>query len=540
MPISMDEFVSGVNPDKTVLLFGAGAALPSGAPSVSSLISHYSESYQLDGDLSLDEITFLAQKKTSRRKIIKDLRNFFPNVKPTGGLLKLPRWRWKGIYSTNYDTLVEQAYEAENKKCRVYSSNFDFHLEEASFDCELFNIHGTIEKDISDGHQSRIILTAEDYEQTEEFREQLYDRLKGDLAGADLIIIGHSLSDPDIDAVVKRAAKINASCLAPGQITLLIYTENESRATLQERKGVRVVFGGIDQFFDKLSKRPPSISSLDPGEADPILLGTHIQNSVIEVSQVSNSNSADVSPMFNGWPATHAEIEAGLTFERDVSQLIAKYFEQDETLSAVVLGAAGVGKSTAARQALQFLRRAGFRCWEHIDDRTLSVSGWRKIAANLKEQGLLGVVMVDEAHSHLHQLNELMDLLVADDNAHLKIIAISTKNNWLPRSKTPNFNRYGKEVRISKLSGEEIERLLNLITRQPKIRELIEDSFSGFNRPERRRRLVDRCEADMFVCLKNIFMSESFDDIILREYASLADGPRNVYRHVAAMETPQR
>lgn len=41
----------------------------------------------------------------------------------------------------------------------------------------------------------------------------------------------------------------------------------------------------------------------------------------------------------------------------------------------------------------------------------------------------------------------------------------------------------------------------------------------------------------MFVCLKNIFASESFDDIILREFAGLDGGPQDIYKHVAAMET---
>lgn len=361
--------------------------------------------------------------------------------------------------------------------------------------------------------------------------------MRGDLAGANLIITGQSLSDPDMDALVKRAARLNASSLSPGNITLLIYTKDESRALLQERKGLRVVFGGVDEFLAQLEKRPPKVIATSAVKGDDILVGTNILNSIIEVSEVSNGAEADVSSMFNGWPASHREVEAGLTFVRDISRESSAHFEGPGTLSGVIPGAAGVGKSTAARQALQLLRRSGFRAWEHINERTLSVSNWRKIAANLKEKELVGVLLVDEAHTHLHQLNELVDLLVADDNLHLKILAVSTKSNWIPRSRTPNFNRCGRDFWLSKLSGDEIDRLLNLIDRQPRIRELVEESFSGFNRSERRRRLVHRCEADMFVCLKNIFASESFEDIILREYAGLEAVPQEIYKHVAAMET---
>ena len=65
----------------------------------------------------------------------------------------------------------------------------------------------------------------------------------------------------------------------------------------------------------------------------------------------------------------------------------------------------------------------------------------------------------------------------------------------------------------------------------------VKSNFAGFSRPERRRRLTQRCEADMFVCLKNIFSSEKLDDIILREYATLHPALQDIYKIVAAMES---
>jgi hypothetical protein len=59
----MEDFIYQVNPDKTVLLFGSGASVPSGAPGVKDLIMHYAEKYDLDSSLSLSEITFLAEKR---------------------------------------------------------------------------------------------------------------------------------------------------------------------------------------------------------------------------------------------------------------------------------------------------------------------------------------------------------------------------------------------------------------------------------------------------------------------------------------------
>lgn len=538
MPVKLDEVARHVIPKRTVLLFGAGSSVPSGAPSRATILDHFTKTFSLPREgYQLSEIASLAEKQACRSAVIKELRKFFADLKPSGGIKDLPLYGWKGIYTTNYDTLVEQAYALHRKKCRVYSSNFDFTLTDDDPECVLFKLHGTIDKDICDGHRSRIILTEADYDQTEAYRQYLYDRLKGDLAGAELIIIGQSLADPDMAAIVKRAATINAQILEPTRITLLLFEPDEHRAMLLEQKGLRVAFGGVDEFFGALAKH--ELSTLQPSLnlGDPVVPSSGLALCTIDIASECSVQDADLSAMFNGWPATYPDIEAGFTFERNLAKDIADYFEADGTLTAIVLGAAGVGKSTASRQAMQTLRRAGFRTWEHKSDHTLSVDSWVALADELKKHNYVGALLIDDAHLHLHHLNTLVDRLVIDDNAYLKLVIVSTRNHWYPRNKTPNLYRYGREFKLSRLSPEEIERLLNLIERQPDVRSLVEETFSGFSREERRRRLVSRCEADMFVCLKNIFASEKFDDIVLREYAGLSLDNQKIYRHVAAMES---
>ncbi len=134
-------------------------------------------------------------------------------------------------------------------------------------------------------------------------------------------------------------------------------------------------------------------------------------------------------------------------------------------------------------------------------------------------------------------MNQLIDLLVADECKNLSVLAVSARNHWNPRIKTPNWYKYGKEHHLSRLDDSEIDALLQLVDTNTDIQKLIEHSFLGFSRSERRRRLVVRCESDTFVCLKNIFASESFDDIVLREFAELATNSRDIYRVVAAMES---
>jgi hypothetical protein len=537
MPIPLKQLVDSLDPTRTVLFFGSGSSVPSRAPAAGAIIDHLAQRFGLPTTgFTLAEVSSLAEQKFPRAEVIAATRDLFKNLKPTGGLLNLPLYKWRSLFTTNYDDLIEQCYSRRSLPITSISSNFDFGVDPNPTAIKLFKLHGTLEKDISDGNKSRIILSETDYDQTIDYREHLYDRLRGDLAGSRLIIIGHSLNDPDIREVVNRAATINAKAENGGQIILLLYSQDLDRAMLFERRGISVCFAGIDEFFAALTQRhfgeADTRDSSDPLDAHPAL-----QPVTTDVEHASDPKRADASAMFNGWPATHADILAGLTFERTIAGTVTDYLNSDNALIAIVIGASGVGKTTAARQVLQRMRQEGLVCWEHKSDLPLLPEQWAAVAAQLREQNKVGILLVDDAHSHLYQLNELVDRLFSSDNGHLKIILTTTRHQWNPRVKSPTLYRNGKEFALVRLSNEEIERLLQLVDVSNPLRRLVEPMFSGFSRGERRRRLIDRCEADMFVCLKNIFASENFDDIILREYADLAIELQDVYRYVAAMET---
>ncbi|MBE2983712.1 SIR2 family protein, partial [Enterobacter hormaechei] len=87
--------------------------------------------------------------------MITELRKMFEDLKPTGGILNTPLYDWKSIYTTNYDELIEQSYNSSQKRIRPISSNFDFSSAGGADTLKYFKLHGTIDKDIVDGIQSR-------------------------------------------------------------------------------------------------------------------------------------------------------------------------------------------------------------------------------------------------------------------------------------------------------------------------------------------------------------------------------------------------
>ncbi|MCK1677749.1 SIR2 family protein [Bradyrhizobium sp. 150] len=533
---SVQSLINRVEPERTVLMFGAGSSVPSRAPTSQALIDFFARRFTLpEQGFTLPEIGSLAERKAGRKTLIAALREQFRSLKPTGGLLNLPLYNWRSLYTTNYDDLIEQTYKRRELPINVYSSDFDFGGHENALAQKVFKLHGTIEKDVVDGDRSRIILTDGDYDLTSVYREQLYARLKSDLAGAMLIIIGHSLVDPDIREIANKAANLNAQLDNGGQIVLFLYTPDDDRAGIFEGRGLTVCFGGIDDFFAGLTAKKFNETPVTVGD-DPLDRHAALRPASIDVAHASDPKRSDVGSMFNGRPASHADVLAGLTFERTVSAEIWTQLASGASLSATLLGASGVGKTTAARQVLQKLRSEDVWCWEHKQDMPFTASEWFKLAADLRERGLKGVLLIDDAHQYLFEINDLADRLLAADNPHLKLFLVATRHQWNPRIKSATLYKFGKEFRLSRLSGEEIERLLQLVDITPSIKKLIEPQFNGFSRAEKRLRLVDRCEADMFVCLRSIFASDNFDDIILREYADLAPPLQDIYRYVAALE----
>lgn len=539
MPIAIRELIDQIKPQSTVLIFGAGASVPSNAPSVASLIDAISTEFRIEPDgLNLAEISALAENMRNRSDLIKLVRRSFSGLRAKGSLLNLPNHEWKSIYSTNYDELVEDAYRRATKPLQVFSSDFDFKAQSDPTATKLFKIHGTISKDSVDGFVHNLILTQMDYDATTEYREALYARLKADMdPGSQVVIVGQSLKDAHLRDLVEQVIATNQKVGTGGRIYMLLYEQNENRAKLYEQRGLKVAFGSLDNFIVGMDAKAPSTALVYKDTGNPLDAFSALRPVTMDVQEEIAPFQSDASSIFNGWPASYADVVNGLTFDRTCVSDIVKIFEEEGKHYACLLGASGVGKTTAARQAVLRLKGRGFAAWEHKVDFPLQVSQWLQVAQRLAASSKRGVLLIDEAHSHLYELNNLVDELVARGNKSLHLLCVAAKNHWAPRIKTPLLYKNGREITLSQLDHSEVDRLLVLVETNPELRKLVEAGFSGFSRGERRRRLIQRCEADMFVCLKNIFASEKFDDIILREFAALNEQYGEVYRFVAAMES---
>ena len=538
MTIDIQILCRQLNPEETILLFGAGSSIPSGGLLGADLALEIAKNFNLNNAelLSLQEISTVVEKKYSRQELINFLRSIINPLNPSGSLLNIPLYPWKAIYTTNYDTLIEQAYRHKKKELTVYRSNFDFTLRESTVGTKLFKLHGSIEQDISDGHKSRMILSAEDYDLTDQYREQLFDNFRIQSSSSHMLIIGQSLSDPDLKLIIDEALRRKREAGGQGKIFLLLYSRDDNRALVYETRGIEICVGSLDDFFNEFVKKLPETQLAFSISDDPLDRTPALRPCTIDVAHAIKTQVKNATKMFNGAPASYADIASGLTFEREISNQIEAHFAQGEIQVAYILGASGVGKSTAAKQILYRLSQREFFCWQHNPDYPLSANQWITIEAELRKRKQQGVLLIDDCHSDMLEVNKLVESITGTSPSALKLLLVSSKHAWNPRQKALGIFSFGKGFDLRKLSNSEINSLIELLDREQDIKSLVENRFLGFSKAERIRRLQERCGADMFVCLKNIFAFDSIDHIILREYADLKEGYQDIYRTVSAME----
>ncbi len=539
MTIDTEALAALIRPSRTVLFLGAGAGVPSGAPTGRELATRLCDRLASGARISEDltEVCSILENRYGRPALVTAVRSVFEHIQPSGGLLTLPEFDWHAIYTTNFDQLLESAYRRRGKNLTPIRSNFDYGRSEASEGIPLFKLHGCISQDLIDGSKARMVLTERDYEEYEDFREVLYRRLELDLLTKDVLVIGHSLSDSHLRLEMNEAAKLHQQMKGVhGRLYALVHDSDPDRARLLEDKGFTVAFRGIEEFLFALTSAHPETPGIQIGLPTGFDLPPLLRTSTTYVTHAL-ALRANAARLFNGSSATYADIANGLTIRRSLEQQLLDPLVQGKKKFLSIIGAAGVGKTTLARRILTTLTTDhGLLGWEHRADFPFKSGEWLEVERQLRENGLRGALLVDECSDALRQVNILAENLGKLEKSALIVLLTANISQWVPRAKTPEIFGQGMAEKLSDLTGEDINQLVNLIGAQSAIRELVEPHFSRLSRQEQVQQLRNRCSADMYVCLKNIFATEALDTILLREYSELSANLQDIYRHVAALE----
>jgi SIR2-like domain len=206
--------VSAVQEQRAILFLGSGASLGAihprrdAIPVGEQLRDRICDQF-LGGalkDRALTAVAAMAASEVGLTHLQKYIRDVFIDFDPADFHLLIPTFRWRAIATTNFDLIIERAYEKSRGSIQTLVKSvkdgdlFDTRMNEISDPVGFLKLHGCI--DHYTDETIPLILGREQYASYATNRIRFYNRLR-DLAYENPIIFcGYSISDPHIQQLL--------------------------------------------------------------------------------------------------------------------------------------------------------------------------------------------------------------------------------------------------------------------------------------------------------------------------------------------------
>ena len=212
---------------EAVLVLGAGASMgalsPSGkaAPTSLELARAIAKRFLGDqfSDRPLSSVAELAISESDLFTVQEFIRSQFQDLAPTPFHKLLPTFKWAGLATTNFDLIVERAYEGSQQRAQQlvpFIKNGDQIEEKLKSPRNLMflKLHGCITR--TSDPTVPLILTVDQYVTHQSGRNRLFDHLKTLSYEHPLVFVGHSLEDLTFGSSYWNwAAKMNDPDISP-------------------------------------------------------------------------------------------------------------------------------------------------------------------------------------------------------------------------------------------------------------------------------------------------------------------------------------
>ncbi|MFV0515716.1 MAG: SIR2 family protein [Jhaorihella sp.] len=531
----------------TTLFLGAGASIPSGAPTGFALSEDLTkEFFAGERTRDLSDISGRVELKYGRKDLVSFLRSKIEPLQPSKAALRLPDFNFANIFTTNYDLIVERAFEKAGVELPVVRSNKDYAFDYRQYNTMLFKLHGCITEDRADGLSHGMIITDEDYSTYRKFRQIGFQHFEQSLATSNVVFVGYSMADANIKQYVERAVELAGSQECPGQIFLILYEEDEIEAARWRNRGLQVGFGDLDALLGTLAsvdQNPGAVSIFSPiSDVPKHVIAAEISslNPIEEGAKYSNINR-----MVTGSPVTYADIRAGNAFVRSaVTEIVQQVTSTNSSSMHVLLGTSGSGKTSAARLAIHELSERGMVCYEHKAHVAVDFPTWQDVEREHHKDGQRACLFLDEPNASQFAVNQLASYLGHKQERALSLIIAYHPSIWSYRTKSPELATQARVHNLSRLTPADIKSIATHVKRLPEIARLLSADIQSMTHNQIQNTIKKRARSDLFVSLKYLFETKSIDEIILKEFDQLGRGQpddmktsiRTLYETVALLE----
>ena len=196
-------FVKAMREGNAAIFVGAGLSRASGFLDWKGLLKEIAEDLELDIDQE-DDLIAVAQYHQNKhgnnrakldRLIVEEFTRRAELSENHNLLANLPI---DSVWTTHYDKLIEQAFEAAHRRVDVKRTPESLQHPLPGRNVTVYKMHGDVDS------PQDAVLTKDDYEIYDHTRELFSIKLKGDLVGKTFFFIGFSFTDPNIDYILSR------------------------------------------------------------------------------------------------------------------------------------------------------------------------------------------------------------------------------------------------------------------------------------------------------------------------------------------------
>lgn len=200
------EYSEAVRNGSAALFVGAGASHSAGYVDWKGLLAEVAEDLGLDIKRESDLVTlaqFHLNDRNGRDRLNALLVDGFQeNHDPTEVHTLIASLPVHTVWTTNYDDLLERAYEAAGKRADVKRHAEDINFTRGRSNVTVYKMHGDKTR------VAEAVLAKEDYETYHPKRELFSIALRGDLTQKTFLFVGVSFTDPNLAYILNRVRQL--------------------------------------------------------------------------------------------------------------------------------------------------------------------------------------------------------------------------------------------------------------------------------------------------------------------------------------------
>lgn len=536
-----DTVISLVRSGQVVLFLGTGLSIGSQmsngrkVPSEDTLRDELSKKflnsqYSKDSD-SLQWVAELAISETDLGTVQGFIAEQFQGCQPADSHLLLPTFRWKGIVTTNFDRLLETAYERSRNRVQqlvpIISNDDKIDSKVQSVNnLALLKLHGCITR--TQDPKLPLILTTEQYSTHKESRDRLFKTFYEWCSENTVIFIGSGSQDSELRSILLQISK---EVKNRPQHYLVQSKVTTAEKNLLESKGITILEGKFEDFINSLDRsiekklRPLSQAlqltdhpiSRKIGNNEPIIgsLKDLLAHDVEYVHNAVITKEGTPQQFYKGFDLGWYPIINNLDVKRNLTDtIIGDVILRDDrpTVSElyVIKAEAGAGKTIFLRRlAWEAATQADVICLFMKTSSVLNFEAIRDIYRLTKERIFL---FIDAAADNISLI-----LFLLEESRKFKIpltiITAARSNEWNMSCErlseyvtTPYTLRYLSEVEISDL--------INLLEKHNALGPNLKDK----NNEDRVKEFGEKAGRQLLVALHEATLGRPFREIIVDEY----------------------